>query len=231
MREESGPWKYFLVAFLLFTLLGCDFLSLFAGRLVDGRPLLGPGVWSTHWYATVVTFLCSCTMWCIGVVLVFRWIRGQPGSSERLRIGWDLRAGILLILTVILIFIDAFFTGSLRDGTFPEIARAYAGFGRRYGSHAGIVLAFQYIYYFFESLMVVLMVVCFQRAGELWSGKTAVPWASLGLVCTWGVIHFLSHPSGALGVTVWSSLPGVLYVLGRKNLIPVFSILLLAFFL
>ena len=231
MRDESGPWKYFLTAFLLFTLLGCDLLSLLAGRLVDGRRLLDPGIWSNHWYATVFTFLCSSTMWCIGVILAFRWLRGQPNSTERLRFRCDSRTGILFILTIVLIFIDVILTGALRDGTFPEIAREYAGFGRRYGSYAAIVSIFQYVYYFFESLAVVLMVVCFQRAGELWFRKAAVPWGSAGLVLTWGVIHFLSHPSGALGVTIWASLPGAIYLLGRKNLIPVFSILFLEFVL
>jgi hypothetical protein len=231
MRVESGPWKYILAALLLFTLLGCDLLSLLAGRLLDGRTLMDPRIWSINWYATVFTFLCSSAMWCVGVFLTLRWLREQPNYTEQLRLSWDMRTGVLLLSTVVLILIDALGTGALGDGSFPQIARQYSGFGRRYGSHAAVVSAFQYVYYLFESLAVVLMVVCFQRAGELWFRKTAVPWGSVGVVFTWGVIHFISHPSGALGVAIWSSLPGVIYLVGRKNLIPVFSILFLEFVL
>ncbi len=229
MRFESSPWKYLLAALLLFALLGCDLLSLLAGRLVDGRPLLDSRHWSINWYATVFTFLCSSAMWCFGVLFALRWLREQPNYAERLRLGWDRRTGVLLIASLVLIFLDAVATGALSDGTFPQIAQQYSGFDRKYGSHAAVVSTFQYVYYVFECLAVVLMVVCFQRAGELWFRRAAVPWGSVGLVSTWGVIHFISHPSGALGVTIWSSLPGVLYLIGRRNLIPVFSILFLAF--
>lgn len=50
-----------------------------------------------------------------------------------------------------------------------------------------------------------------QRAGELWFKRLMFPWGSLGLLLTWGMIHFFTNPQGAMSVLVWSVLIGVVF--------------------
>jgi len=100
-----------------------------------------------------------------------------------------------------------------------------------YGDYAFIVTLFQVLYYFAEMMLVFIMIVMFQKFGELVFKNKYIPYGSIGLMFTWGMIHFLSHPEGALSITIWSLVPGLLYVYSEKRFIPVYVLLVLGFIL
>jgi hypothetical protein len=66
---ERG-WSYAAMAVAVFFLLAADVLSLFLGKLVEGRPLSDPATFGRHWYATVGAFLCSAILWAVAALVI-----------------------------------------------------------------------------------------------------------------------------------------------------------------
>ena len=229
-RTES-PWGYVGAGLLLFTALGLDFLSLFVGKALDGRALSDPAVWSTHWYATVGTFLSSTALWAITVALFAGWARRRSALPALFSLGRDRRVFVACGLGVVALAALSLIGSSGPGGASLSVVREYHGFVRRYDGHGGIVTAFQYLYYLLESAVVLAMIAVFQRAGELWWRRAWVPWGGLGLMLTWGLVHFLSHPEGAAFVVVTALVFGLVFVAARKSVVPLLVTLWLAFVL
>ncbi|MBO5372710.1 MAG: hypothetical protein J6A75_08325 [Lachnospiraceae bacterium] len=51
---------------------------------------------------------------------------------------------------------------------------------------------FQYIYYVFETFLVMLILIFGQRAFELWFHKPNIPYGGIVLALTWGIAHFFT---------------------------------------
>lgn len=228
-RKEVKPIFYLLNALIVFGFLGSEFFVLFLDVFVDGRNMSQFGVWPIHWYTAVFHWIATIFLWGLGALIFIIWAKKRDVFSELINFKLDRRGLVLLIIAVVIVLVDALIGKRLFGETIPQIYSEYMGFQNKYGENALIVSVFQNIYYVFECVLVVMMVAFFHKAGQLWFKTDKFPWGSIGLMLTWGIIHFLSHPQGALGVTIWSILPGILYVLGRKNFYPVYAVLLLAF--
>lgn len=220
---------YFVNAFIIFGILGSEFGVLFVSRLIDGRSLEQVGNWPIHWYGAVAHWLITIAVWGLGALFYYNWARKKGIVKELISFQFDGRVLKLTTVAVIVVIVTAVIQSQVGGSTFPQILREYRGFQNMYGNYAFIVTLFQNIYYAFEMILVLMMVVFFQKAGELWFKNAKIPWASLGLMMTWGAIHFLSQPQGALTVTIWALVPGLFYVSGRKNFYPVYVTLLLGF--
>lgn len=92
---------------------------------------------------------------------------------------------------------------------------------------------FQYIYYLFEILIVLLAVVFAQEAGEKIFCMKKIPWGGFVLAVTWGLSHIITQSSIPIGLyyTVCSVLYGTAYVAVRKNLYVSYLIIVLMFLL
>ena len=224
---ESG-WKYALLAILIFILLGMDVLSVFFGMLVDGRPMSEFGISNKHWYATVSTFLCSICLWTIAASLIVRWTKrcgvldvflSRTTGRKVLLVGF-----VGVIILILISWLESH-TMSL------SLVSEYHGFAQRNPGYGVLLTSFQYLYYFLESIMVVLMLAAWQRAGEIWTGQTKIPWGGLGLTLTWGLAHYASHPQGALTVVLSAFVFGCVFVGVQKNaivtLLVVYSVFVL----
>lgn len=76
----------------------------------------------------------------------------------------------------------------------------------------------QYLYYAFESLLILLMIAYGQKAFELWFDHSKVPWGGILLAITWGLIHILTQGSATgLYTVVQSLLYGSIYLLLQKD--------------
>ncbi len=51
---------------------------------------------------------------------------------------------------------------------------------------------FQYIYYFFEMLLVTLILIFGQKACEKWFKRANIPYGGIVIAITWGVVHFIT---------------------------------------
>jgi len=121
--------------------------------------------------------------------------------------------------------------GVAGGGITISVVREYRGFERRYGELGALVTCFQFLYYLLESVMVVLILGLWQRAGGIWTGITNVPWGGLGLTLTWGAAHFLSHSAGALTVVVTAFVFGFAFLGVRTSALPAVGLVWAMFFL
>ncbi len=92
---------------------------------------------------------------------------------------------------------------------------------------------FQYIYYFFETALVFLIIVFGQKAGEYFFTVKSVPWGGLLAGLTWGLIHMLTKGDIATGLLscLYGVLYGVIYLGAKKNTSISYVLICLAFIL
>jgi hypothetical protein len=97
-----------------------------------------------------------------------------------------------------------------------------------------LLFLFQYIYYWFEVLLVVLILVFGQKLGETLMGKvSSIPWGGITLCCTWGAMHILTQGSlyVGMGIMVFSLIYGAIYLLLNRNFKYAYVLIGLAFML
>lgn len=229
VAKKISPIKYFIIALAFFAALGCEYLVFFLDRIIDGRDMSNLFSWSIHWYGAISHWFITIIIWGSTSLLFYRWLKKNNILHELFRFKINKFDGIMIICVTIIVILDGVIEARADHYVFPQLLSEYYGFQNMYGSYAWLVSIFQNIYYLFETIVVLLMVICFQKAGELWFHNAYIPWASIGLVITWGAVHFISHPAGALGVLIWSIFPGIIYVISKKSIYPTFAVLFLAF--
>ena len=67
--------------------------------------------------------------------------------------------------------------------------------------NGALKFVFQYIYYFIEVFLVMLIIVCGQKACEVWFGKENIPYGGIMAALTWGLGHWWSKGSLAAGIS------------------------------
>lgn len=219
---------FLLVALLIFALMGIEFPVFFLTNLVDGQtPLVLD--WPTNWYALLVHWTVTITIWTAGVLLAYRWAKRAGVSAELVRFRVSARDAYVTAAAAVLAVAFSLLHARLTGLALPQILREYRGFRAMYGEHAWILSVFQNIYYFVEFVLVGALVALFQRAGERWSRIAWFPWGSVGVFATWGMVHLLTSPQGAAFVLIWSIIPGAVFVIGRKGFWPVVLVSVLGF--
>lgn len=124
-----------------------------------------------------------------------------------------------------------------RGGQFKVIAE-FTSKMNTYGALGWVAYIFQYIYYLFETVLVLLIIAFGQQYGELafqmkskWHHK--IPWG--GIICgiSWGMVHFLTKGSLSIGLTAafCSILYGITYLLVKKNVRYAYLIITFMFIL
>lgn len=220
-------WDTFCQALIVFIVLNLDILGMFAGALMDGKPIRDMRAWSITGEAQVTVYFTIFVLWGLGLWYIFRWFK--KNSLENM---FDLRINseeIIGYVTAVLICIAI---PVLLERDFPEITRTYREFTERYGSFYGLIVAIQQvIYYLQETFLVVFMIVLFQKTGETKFKKTSIPWGSIGLIFTWGIIHFVSHTERAVFIVMEAALYGIFYLVSKKKFYPLFLLVFLHFIL
>lgn len=92
---------------------------------------------------------------------------------------------------------------------------------------------FQYIYYFFESVLITLIVVFAQKAFELWFKQANIPYGGILCGITWGLAHIFTKSSlevGLLSVILGFGF-GAVYLLLNRDIRKTIPILFLMFIL
>lgn len=106
--------------------------------------------------------------------------------------------------------------------------KVYLEFVRR----GALLFVFQYIYYAFETMLFLLIIVFGQKACEIWFKKTNIPYG--GIVCgiTWGLAHIFTKDllTGLLGLVLGFAMGGV-YLLVNRDLKKAYGMLFLMFVL
>ena len=84
----------------------------------------------------------------------------------------------------------------------------------------GVLFPLQYLYYFAEVVMVLLIIVFGQYAFEKWFKNDKIPYGGILVGLTWGLGHWFSK--GSLGFGIYSAIGGFVfggaYLLTRRNM-------------
>lgn len=211
---------------------GSDFLGLglcaFAGLGMEGiyAYLLEPilyGVSMEGFTAgqTVCHWILTCITWGIFAYVLVRKAEGKyqfPILSEGEAVRpWQW--GLCLLLLVLAFGLDYADWGGFK---------VYLEFVRR----GPLLFIFQYIYYAFETMLFLLIIVFGQKACEVWFQKANIPYG--GIVCgmTWGLAHIFTKDllTGLLGLALGFAMGGV-YLLVNRDLKKAYVMLFFMFVL
>lgn len=205
MEKKIQPWVYLWYALYAFAGLGVE---MFLIGFIE--PILFGDVKSSDYTTIQMIIHWSITILCWGAIsfLIIKkskrkldfdvTCRSKPTTSKII---------LCVILMIACIVINAFDWGTLKIiGEFQK---------------KGLLLfIFQHVYYFFEVILIFLIVAFGQKFFDiLLHKKTIIPWGGIVLCCTWGAVHILSKASIYTGliVMVFSILYGLMYVLLERN--------------
>ena len=95
-----------------------------------------------------------------------------------------------------------------------------------------LLFIFQYIYYAFETMLFLLIIVFGQKACEVWFGRENFPYG--GIVCglTWGLAHVFTKNllAGLMGIVLGVAL-GSVYLVVKRDLKKAYVVMFLMFVL
>lgn len=170
----------------------------------------------THWIITSIT-------WGVITYIIIRIAKkkygfdifASEGSEEKIKPWQWLFVILLVILSIIIPYI---FLGEFK-------------FVKEFQYLGSLKLVFQYIFYFFEVAIFVLINIFGQKAGEVWFRTKNIPYGGILLGLTWGLSHILSK--GSLAVGLYCLLSGIMfgavYLLLNKDIKKTFPIVLIMF--
>ncbi len=97
----------------------------------------------------------------------------------------------------------------------------FNGFYKLFGNIGLIVFTGQIIYYFFEGLLMMVVIAFGQEYGERKFAKKNVPWGGILLALTWGLFHYITKLDigTMISCVVIGIYFGVCYLLLKKNAI------------
>lgn len=222
---------YISKGLLVFAFLGFEFLLLALEYMIFDLPRGAEfNLWNPLWYRTVIHWSLTILLWSIGCIYFYKWSKKNDVLQDLFSFQFHKKTAVLSVITILLCLglnylVDVKLEGSK---TFPQVYGEFKHFKEMYGNKAVVMSVFQNLYYVAESLLVVWIVAFMQKAGEIWTHRKFV-WGALGLTLTWGIIHFLSHPVGALFTTAGAFIFGAFYLMTKKSLYPVFLFILLTF--
>ena len=217
MNKKMG-WNFLSLAVTAFGGLGIEMLYAFIlepvlfgaqmGSWSDGQSIM-------HWILTCVTWAA------VGI-----WLVRSAKKNYSLDIlsvhgklqAWQWAAVLaMLAVSVIIQYLD---WGGLK--LVIEFQRLGA-----------VLFLFQYLYYAFETLLFLMIIVFGQKACELWMGHDKIPYG--GIVCglTWGLGHILSKGGLLIGLhgLLWGILLGTAYLVVNKDIRKAWAVLFLMFVL
>jgi hypothetical protein len=232
-KKLSGR-NFFGLGLLCFLALAGDmFVSIF-DQMLWGDLLSGS--WSKDpWYVILTHWAMTLTIWGIAIAALSHHLHKhaelkniicleQPKQFAK-KLAFAI--GTLLLLTAFEHLIEGS-TISLVPQTIQELSKFVHTHGLFYGTILSLV---QTIYYCFEAVLVLLLLACMQRAGELWFKSTTIPFGSLGLLITWGLGHCTKGLPTVLLLMAFTTVAGLLFVKNKKSVWVIYPFILFMFLL
>ena len=216
------PTRFLVLALYGYAVFGWELVVVLLLDPVLGASLGSSGAALAHWGLTAAG-------WAAGAVLVGRAASAPPGvfaPSPRPAIpGWGRGAVVALALGI------AVGVRILALGEWKPAAE-YAGLQAAHGGAAALAAAALLLYSLAETAVILLVIACAQRAGELRFGGPLAPWGGLALAATWGATHvLLQGPAAGLYAVCAALLYGVAFAWGPRRAVASFALIAAAFLL
>lgn len=193
-KDFKAGWDFLGLALTAFGGLGMEAVyAFFLEPLLYRAPM-------QEWSAgqNIAHWILTCITWGIVGVWILR--------SSRRECGFDLlgRAGKMRLWQWSLAALCVVLSAAMQYHAWGGLK-----FVREFHNLGALLFTFQYIYYAFETMLFMLIIVFGQRACEAWFGGGRIPYG--GIVCglTWGAAHIFTK--GSLVVGLGSILSGFLF--------------------
>lgn len=170
---------------------------------------------------TIMHWILTCITWGIFAAVLIR----KSGTKYNFPLT-DKGAKMTLVrVGVCIVFIAAAFWLDYVTWGGCKVYLEYAGKGL-------VLFVFQYIYYAFETMLFLLIVVFGQKACEVWFHKEDFPFG--GIICgmTWGLAHMFTKDilTGVTGLLLGVAL-GSVYLIVNRDLRKAYIVMFLMFVL
>lgn len=195
-RKTNSAIDYIGFALYAFGGLGIEILLMMIETNLYGQ---SSGTWSIMKH--IIHWTITCLIWgTIGMILV----KQLPVISKNIIKKKNVTLAIIFIISSII------YTSLVWKGFKPIIELSNLGV---------IKFLIQYIYYSFESLLMLLIVAHGQKAFESWFGNIKiVPFGGIFLALTWGLIHIITQgTSTGIYAVIQSLLYGSVYMTLNKD--------------
>lgn len=170
---------------------------------------------------TIMHWILTCVTWGIFAVVLIRksGIKYNFPLTDKGMKMTPMRVGMCIIFIAAAFWLDYVAWGGCK------VYLEYAGKGL-------ILFIFQYIYYAFETMLFLLIIVFGQKACEVWSHKANFPFG--GVICglTWGLAHMFTKDilTGIMGLLLGVAL-GSVYLIANRDLRKAYIVMFLMFVL
>lgn len=208
---KSSPKKYLTLSFITFMFF---MLELFSLGVVEPF-FFGVMYNSYHNFQKGLHSILTIALWLVSIFFMILYSNQLDIKIDYLKYrklhpkNW--------LITVLLLFICKIIT-YIDWGTLKVI-------GEFHKKNSIYLFTTQYLYYFAEIALMLLVVVYAQKAFDLWRNKqSSIPFGGLFLALTWGAFHFISTGGdlwNGLSCIFFSMICGFAYLSLNKN-IPLF---------
>lgn len=206
-KNNISTNDYFSNAMLIFLALGLDVVVAIAiNKLI---PL-------DIWYKKIITNSITIVIWTIAIALAYNYIHSNNLknmlilNSNKKVVAWFAVVFVLLITTNLII----------KSGNSPQFISEFIKLKYKYKEYGLHIYIVQNIYYLLEAMLITLIIVFGQRWGELKFKNIRIPYGSIVLCLSWGIVHILIQDiSTGVFAIISSLIVGIGFLLCKKNLI------------
>ena len=188
--------NYLILALCAFAGLGLEAIYIYILEPLIYGSHFSDGGWTTS--QLIIHWIITCISWAVITYIIIGVARKKYGfdifaSGEKVKSWQWLSVILLIIISLIVSYIS------------------WSGFKvlKEFQNNGGLKFVFQYIYYFFEVALFLLILIFGQKAGEVWFKNENIPYGGILLGLTWGLAHIFTK--GSLEVGLLCALAGIMY--------------------
>ena len=223
-RVKEG-FRFLLYGLEIFGVIGFELLW---GFVVEPF-LYKRGVNDFNTWQMIVHWVVTCTAWGLGALLVIKEckkksgldllenIKKVPVITKNIKV-WQ---WILIVIGAVMCLVSTWI-----DWNGSKVLSEFK-------SRGPILFPFQYIYYLFEVMLVLLIIIFGQMAFEKWFNNNKIPFGGILVALTWGLGHWLSKGSLFAGIytAIGGFIFGAAYLLTNRNVKLSYILLCIMFIL
>lgn len=214
MKKESGL-EYLWLALYAFGGIGLEVILAFVIE-----PVLY-GAQMSEWTVlqNILHWIFTCILWgAVGIWLII--YAKKKFQFDLLRKGTPMKAWQWL---AVIFFVALSLVISYIDWNGSKVIREFYANG-------WLKFIFQYIYYVFETFLVMLILIFGQKTFEMWFHNDRIPYGGLVVAITWGIAHFFTKDiiTGILCMISGFAF-GSVYLLVNRDVRKAFPVLFIMF--